>query len=63
MQFRRNMINYYFLARVFVNVIYLLYILSEAVGKPIIHDFCEHTYANQWDFIYKIDIAETMQSF
>ena len=36
---------------VFVNVIHLLYILSETVGEPTaIHDFCEHTYAHQWEF-------------
>ena len=28
----------------------LLYILSETVGEPTIHDFCEHTYAHQWEF-------------
>ena len=35
---------------VFVNVIYLLNILSETVGEPTIHDFCEHTYVHQWEF-------------
>ena len=35
---------------VFVNVIHLLYILSETVGEPTIHDCCEHTYAHQWEF-------------
>ena len=35
---------------VFVNVIHLLYILSEIVGEPTIHEFCEHTYAHQWEF-------------
>ena len=38
------MIHYYFLSRVLVNVIQLLYILSETVDKPTIHDFCEHTH-------------------
>ena len=33
-----------------VNVNHILYILSETVGEPTIHDFCEHTYAHQWEF-------------
>ena len=27
----------------------IAYILFEAAGKTI-HDFCEHTYAHQWEF-------------
>ena len=34
---------------VFVSVIHLLYILSETVGEPTIHDFCAHTYVHQWE--------------
>ena len=36
------------LSHVFVKVNLLgLYNLSEAVGKPTIHDFCEHTFGKR----------------
>ena len=40
-----NMVHYYFfLSCVCLSVIQVLYILSETVGEPTIH---EHTYAHQ----------------